>query len=51
VTGEDAEGDVQVVNAAGIVVFNGRLDDFRATAQPGVYVVVSKEKTAKIVVK
>lgn len=51
VTGEGAEGDVQVVNAAGIVVFNGCLDDFKATAQPGVYVVVSKEKTAKIVVK
>lgn len=51
VTGNAADDNVQVVNIAGIVVFNGRLDDFKAAAQPGVYVVVSKDKTTKLVVK
>ncbi len=51
VIGNSADENVQVVNIAGIVVFNGRLDDFKAAAQPGVYVVVSKDKTTKLVVK
>lgn len=46
-----ADNIVRVIDIAGVVVFEGRLDDFKASAQPGVYVVVSQEKASKIVVK
>lgn len=42
---------VQVINTAGVVVFEGNINDFKATAQPGIYVVVAKEQATKIVVK
>ena len=46
-----ADNIVRVIDIAGVVVFEGRLDDFKASAQPGVYVVVSQENASKIVVK
>ena len=47
----DVTGKVRIVNAAGMTVFNGDLDEFKASAAPGVYIVVSAEKSYKIVVK
>lgn len=47
----ECEGNVKVVNVAGMEIFSGNIEDFKATAQPGVYVVISKEATTKIVVK
>lgn len=47
----DEESIVRIVNAAGITVFNGKLDDFKATAPAGIYVVAGGEKNYKIVVK
>lgn len=47
----ECEGNVKVVNVAGMEIFSGNIEDFKATAQPGVYVVISKEAATKIVVK
>lgn len=43
--------NVRVINTAGIVVFEGTLDAFKASAQPGVYVVVSDGSVEKTVIK
>lgn len=43
--------DVRIVNASGITVFTGDVNEFKATAPAGVYVVVDSEKAYKIVVK
>lgn len=54
VNGIDASAqaeNVRVVNTAGIVVFEGTLDAFKASAQPGVYVVVSDGSVEKTVIK
>lgn len=48
---ENGAADVCVVNTLGVVVFNGLLADFKASAEPGVYVVVEADKAYKIVVK
>lgn len=42
---------VRIVNTAGVTVFNGELDDFKATAPTGIYIVVGVEQNYKIVVK
>lgn len=44
-------GIVRIVNTTGLTVFNGELEDFKATAPAGIYIVVSAEKSYKIVVK
>lgn len=48
---ENGAADICVVNTLGVVVFNGSLADFKASAAPGVYVVVEADKAYKIVVK
>lgn len=48
---ENGAADVRVVNTLGVVVFDGSLADFKASAAPGVYVVVEADKAYKIVVK
>lgn len=45
------EGDVRVANAAGITVFEGNIDTFKANAEAGVYIVIDSNKTYKIVIK
>lgn len=42
---------VRIVNTAGVTVFTGELEDFKTTAPAGIYIVVSAEKSYKIVVK
>lgn len=42
---------VRVVNVSGIFVYEGNIDDFMHSAPAGVYIVVGKEKTYKVVVK
>lgn len=44
-------GPVRVVNAAGVTVFNGDFEEFKASAAPGIYIVMSADKNYKIVVK
>lgn len=46
-----ANENVRVVNTAGITVFTGKLNDFKATAPMGVYIVVEAGKAYKMVVK
>lgn len=47
----DGDNIVRIVDTAGIYVFNGKLDDFKANAPAGIYIVVSADKNYKIVVK
>lgn len=46
-----ANENVRVVNTAGITVFTGKLNDFKATAPMGVYIVVEAGKAYKMMVK
>lgn len=43
--------NVRIINTAGIVVFEGCIDDFKANANAGVYIVINSEKAYKIVIK
>lgn len=47
----DGTNIVRIVNTAGMTVFNGDLEEFKTTAPAGIYIVVSAEKTYKMVVK
>ena len=42
---------MNIVNAAGMTVFNGRFADFKGKATAGVYVIVCDGKTYKTVIK
>ncbi len=44
-------GNVRIVNTAGITVYEGKLDEFKTQAQAGVYIVVGAEKAYKVVIK
>lgn len=46
-----ADAEVNIVNAAGMTVFNGRFADFKGKATAGVYVIVCDGKTYKTVIK
>ena len=48
---ETSAANVRIVNTTGAVVFEGNINNFRATAPAGVYVVVEADKAYKIVVK
>lgn len=47
----DSDINVKIVSTDGLLLFEGNFNDFTATAQPGVYVVICGEKATKIVVK
>lgn len=49
ISAED-EAEVSIINTAGVTVFEGNLDSFKANAKSGVYIVVSSEKSYKIVI-
>ena len=42
---------VRILNTAGVLVYEGNIDNFHDNAIPGVYIVVDSEKAYKIVVK
>lgn len=48
---ENGNAQVRVVNTLGVVVFDGTLNDFKASATTGVYVVIEANKAYKVVVK
>lgn len=48
---EASATNVRIVSTTGAVVFEGNINNFRATAPAGVYVVVEADKSYKIVVK
>lgn len=48
---ENGDAQVKVVNTLGVVIFNGSLNDFKASATTGVYVVIEANKAYKVVVK
>ena len=43
--------NVRIINTSGVTVFEGNIEEFKANAPVGVYVVVDSEKTYKIVIK
>ena len=43
--------NVRIVNIAGITVYEGDINTFKANAKAGVYIVVDSEKAYKIVIK
>ena len=48
---ENGDAQVKIVNTLGVVVFDGSLNDFKASATTGVYVVIEANKAYKVVVK
>ena len=43
--------NVRIINTSGVTVYEGNIEEFKANAGAGVYVVVDSEKTYKIVIK
>lgn len=47
----DGNGNVRVLNTAGMTIYEGDYEGFKANATQGVYIIVGNEKTYKTVIK